>query len=73
MFTAFTLRISGALDVHGMPVQLAHVIVRMSMKGTHHEAQLEGLYPWGNATGACGLRKGTANVVGTAALRAIHR
>ena len=73
MFAAFTLRVSGTLDVQRMPVQLAHAIVRMSMKGTHHEAQLEGSYLGGNATGTCGLRKGAADVVGTAALRAIYR
>ena len=53
MFATFTLHISSAFDVQWMPVQLAHVVVRMSMKGTHHEAQMVPLYPWTNATGTC--------------------
>ena len=72
MLAAFTLHISSAFDVQWMPVQLAHVVVHMSMKGTYHEAQTVCSYPWTNAAGTCSFRKCAADVICTATLRAIH-
>ena len=72
MLTTFTLHISSAFNIHWMPGQLAQVVMRMSMKGTNHETETEGLYPLPNNTVACSFCKHTANIVSTTAIWTIY-